>query len=91
MTTLTSEQATALPDPVDNSPATRDERAGLLQTLETLPPNQREVIRLKFLHGHSYREISQLTQLTEGNVGFLIHTGLKTLRRKLTAAEGSLS
>lgn len=70
------------------------ERAeGLLDALETLPPNQREVIRLKFLHGHSYREISGITELSQGNVGFLIHTGLKTLRRKLApmrAAEGSL-
>jgi RNA polymerase sigma factor (sigma-70 family) len=65
----------------------RDDAAGLLGALERLPANQREVIRLKFLHGHSYREISSLTSLTEGNIGFLIHTGLKTLRQRLTALD----
>ena len=58
-------------------------QADMLRALEALPPNQREVIRLKFLHGQSYREISQLTSLSESNIGFLIHTGLKTLRRRL--------
>ena len=47
-----------------------------------LPANQREVIRLKFQNQMSYREISQLTRLTETNVGFLIHTAIKTLRRR---------
>jgi RNA polymerase sigma-70 factor (ECF subfamily) len=42
------------------------------------------VIRLKFQHGMSYKQISQITHLTVTNVGFLIHTGLKTLRRQLT-------
>jgi RNA polymerase sigma-70 factor (ECF subfamily) len=51
--------------------------------LETLPPNQREVIRLKFQNGFSYREISRISGHSVSNVGFLIHTGMKTLRQRL--------
>ena len=53
--------------------------------LDDLPANQREVIRLKFQNGLSYREISEITRLSVSNVGFLIHTGVKTLRRQLQA------
>ena len=72
-----------------------DDRTDEMQrALEALPGNQREVIRLKFLHGQSYREISAVTGLSESNVGFLIHHGLKTLRRRLAGAinlEGNAS
>ena len=54
----------------------------MVQT-DALPPNQREVIRLKFQNDLSYREIAEVTQLTETNVGFLLHTGLKKLRALL--------
>jgi len=54
-------------------------RAGL----ERLSENQREVILLKFEQGLSYQEISGVTGLSDGNVGFLIHTGLKRLRSLL--------
>ncbi|MBT8036262.1 MAG: sigma-70 family RNA polymerase sigma factor [Verrucomicrobiae bacterium] len=48
-----------------------------------LPENQATVILLKFEKGYSYQEISDETGLTSGNVGFLIHTGLKRLRALL--------
>lgn len=58
-----------------------DERvAQVTKSLERLSDNQREVIRLKFQQGLSYKEISEVTGLTTGNVGFLLHTGLKRLR-----------
>lgn len=49
-------------------------------TAEQLPQNQREVIRLKFQHDLSYKDISSVTGLSITNVGFLLHTGLKHLR-----------
>ena len=49
--------------------------------------NQQECIRLKFQGGLSYKQISRVTNLTVTNVGFLIHTGLKTLRQRLTIEE----
>lgn len=56
----------------------------LLRALGRLPANQQEVIRLKFQNGLSYKEISQVTGLSVANVGFLIHTGIKTIREQLT-------
>ena len=59
----------------------RQEASGeIIRILERLPENQREVIRLKFQHDMSYKEISEVTNLSVSNVGFLIHTGLKRLR-----------
>ncbi|MDR1728580.1 MAG: sigma-70 family RNA polymerase sigma factor [Acidobacteriota bacterium] len=61
----------------------REERySGVLGILQTLPHNQQEVIRLKFSGDLSYQEISAITKLSVSNVGFLIHTGLKTIREK---------
>ncbi len=71
----------------DPSPAIaaeqRETATQILAALETLPANQQEVIRLKFQNDLSYREISRVTKLSESNVGFLIHTGIKTLRQRL--------
>ncbi len=51
--------------------------------MEQLPKNQSEVIRLKFQHELSYKEIASTTGLTVTNVGFLLHTGIKRLRKLL--------
>ncbi len=61
----------------------RESATRVLQLLENLPPSQREVIRLKFQNGFSYKEISRISGHSVGNVGFLIHTGLKTIRNQL--------
>lgn len=55
--------------------------------LRTLPANQQEVIRLKFQGDLSYLQISEITKLSVSNVGFLIHTGLKTIREKSQAGQ----
>lgn len=59
--------------------------AAILRLIDQLPPHQQEVIRLKFQNGFSYKEISRITALSVGNVGFLIHTAIKTLRREWLA------
>ena len=61
--------------------------AGVMGILGTLPANQQEVIRLKFQGELSYQEISRVTKLSVSNVGFLIHTGLKTIREKSQAGQ----
>jgi RNA polymerase sigma-70 factor (ECF subfamily) len=48
--------------------------------VDLLRPNQREVIRLKFLHDCSYQEIAGITGLTVGNVGFIMHHAIRKLR-----------
>lgn len=73
----------------DNSPEPGDvlERKEALslvgQLMESLSENQREVLRLKFQSGLRYREISEITGLSVSNVGFLLHTAIKTLRTQM--------
>lgn len=68
------------PNPADRLQA-KENTTHLNQLLQRLPENQREVLRLRFQCDLSYREISEITRLTEGNIGFLLHTGIKTLRQ----------
>ncbi len=60
-------------------------QTAVLHLIGRLPRNQQEVIRLKFQNGFSYKEISRITALSVGNVGFLIHTAVQTLRREWAA------
>jgi RNA polymerase sigma-70 factor (ECF subfamily) len=67
-----------------------DERHDARQALDqvfdivaTLPPNQREVVYLKFHGGLSYKEISAVTGLSVTNVGFLLHTAVRAIRSHL--------
>lgn len=60
-----------------------DQVRQVLKILGTLPAKQQEVLRLKFQGDLSYLEISRITKLSVGNVGFLIHSGLKTIREKM--------
>ena len=48
--------------------------------VEQLSPNQREVLRLKYIHDCSYKDIAAATGLSVGNVGFLMHVAIKKLR-----------
>ncbi len=74
-----SEERCPAPGPAESAEA-RDEAVWLLKLVDQLPPNQREVIRLKFQSDMSYEEIAVVTGLSSGNVGFLLHHGLKRLR-----------
>jgi RNA polymerase sigma-70 factor (ECF subfamily) len=55
----------------------------VFRLLDGLPKNQREVVYLKFQCDLSYKEISEVTSLTVSNVGFLIHTALKNIRKQV--------
>jgi RNA polymerase sigma factor (sigma-70 family) len=66
---------------------TSDRTRLVLAAVAELPLAQQEVLRLRFQQELSYREISAVTSLTIGNVGFLIHTGIRRVRQRL--GEGS--
>lgn len=85
-------EARAAPEPPPSVLAEiQDIHQRAMAVLATLPPNQQEVVRLKF-HGElSYREISRITGLTETNIGYLIHVAVKTLRERLQAAEAAVA
>src|SRR5262249_24806505 len=77
-------------EPSPAAAAELNESAGQVsRLLAALPANQREVVRLKFQNGLSYREISHVTNLTVTNVGFLLHTAIKTIRKELNRESNS--
>ncbi len=59
------------------------------EQLRTLSPRDQEVVRLKFEHGMSYREIGEALQLSESNVGFILHTSIRKIRKRVQAVEAS--
>ncbi len=68
----------------DDSPTEKaehnDRHLDVMRYMDRLSDNQKEVILLKFQQGLSYDEIQRVTGLTSGNIGFLIHAGMKRLR-----------
>jgi RNA polymerase sigma factor (sigma-70 family) len=91
MTSLDALPADALPADSGPPPAAALERsethAALLRHIGRLPPNQQEVVRLKFQNGFSYQEISRITALSVTNVGFLLHTAVRRLRADFAAQQ----
>ncbi len=55
----------------------------LMELVSELPKNQQDVVRLRFHHHHSYQEISDITGLSVGNVGFLLNAAMRNLRSKM--------
>jgi RNA polymerase sigma factor (sigma-70 family) len=76
----------AAPEPRPGAGLERAEaHSAVLALIDRLPPNQQEVVRLKFQSGFSYKEISRITSLSVTNVGFLLHTALARLRKEMNA------
>lgn len=73
------------PDPGQSAEAAELSRQ-VVCALSALPTNQQEVLRLKFQNEFSYRQIAEITGLSVSNVGFLIHTGMQSLRAKFRSA-----
>lgn len=53
----------------------------LHKVLDELPAREREIIYLKFFDGYTNKLIAQLTDLSETNVGTIVHRTLKKLKR----------
>ena len=49
-----------------------------------LPDNQQEALRLRFQNEMSYQQISEVMQTSVGNVGYLLHHAIKTVRKQLS-------
>ena len=72
-------------NPADH--ADRAESAGLvLAAIKHLPDRQQELVHMKFQGGLSYKQMAEVTGLSVTNVGFLLHTAIKTLRTQLNPA-----
>ena len=68
---------------VDSDADRREAAVEILRLVDNLPKNQREVVYLKFQCDLSYKEISEITKLSVGNVGFLLHTALREIRKQV--------
>lgn len=77
----TDAQAERGPGPADTAQQ-RDTHTAVLRRMADLPENQQEVLRLRFQGELTYPQIAEVTGLTVGNVGYLLHHGLKTLRQQ---------
>ncbi len=84
------EEVDVQPNP-DSGPVNKLERkqnvSRVDQALALLPERQREALLLKLDGGLSYKEIAQVMHLTVGNVGFILHTAISTLREQLARDE----
>ena len=77
-------QDTTDPQPLPDETIARWEGIGLVRlSLDTLDERSRELVRLKFEEGLTYREISQRTGLKVGHVGYLLHHAIKGLAGEL--------
>ena len=88
MQPLKEARAETLTSPIagpDRRTEAREALTHLDRAMAELSNNEQEVIRLKFQHGLSYKEISAVTRLSVSNVGFILHTGLKKVRSELAA------
>jgi RNA polymerase sigma-70 factor (ECF subfamily) len=56
-----------------------DERLKVREALGSLPERDRTIVCLKVLQGLSYQEIGEALGISSGNVGFILHHGLKKL------------
>jgi RNA polymerase sigma-70 factor (ECF subfamily) len=52
--------------------------------LETLSDRERQIVVLKVYEDMSYKEIAEITELSTGNVGFVLHRAMEKLAKELT-------
>jgi len=61
-------------------------REAIAAGIAALPLKQQEVVVLKLLQGHSFRDIGEMVESTEAAVKVKFHRALKTLQEHLRAA-----
>jgi RNA polymerase sigma-70 factor (ECF subfamily) len=59
----------------------------VLEQLPRLEPPERQVLLLRLQDGFSYKEISEITGRTEGNVGCLLHHAVRKMAALLKARQ----
>ncbi|WP_136806037.1 RNA polymerase sigma factor [Desulfosediminicola flagellatus] len=62
----------------------QQENTSLLKALETLSPDNKEMVLLKYQHDHSIRELSEIFNLSESAVKMRLHRSLAEVRTVLT-------
>ena len=74
-----AETPEACADGVNCPPSDEEKKAMVLSLLRRLHPREQQVVLLRLDEGLSYKEISEITGRTEGNVGNILHHAVKKL------------
>ena len=56
----------------------------VIQNLHRLKPEEKQILLLRLEEGLSYREISEVTGRTEGNIGCILHHAIKKMSEYLS-------
>ena len=64
--------------------------AAAADALARLPERDRQLVVLKVYEGKSYREISEITGLSSGNIGFILHHAMRKLAETLRQEESDV-
>lgn len=77
--------ANELKDPSDTKQAAQEEieKEIIIEAINTLPDNKKELVLLRYFSGYSYEEIAKMTKDNENNTRVIIHRTLQDLKRKL--------
>ncbi|MCB1121845.1 MAG: sigma-70 family RNA polymerase sigma factor [Verrucomicrobiae bacterium] len=79
-------------NPAESHPRDQHKRetiTSLFELVDDLPTRQRELVLLKFQQDFSYQEISDVTGLSVSNVGFILHTAIRSLKQQWENLEHS--
>jgi RNA polymerase sigma-70 factor (ECF subfamily) len=75
-----AEQQEAAADPeIDRKDGLSDRAILAMNALKTLNDREQQLVVLKVMEEKSYREISEITGLSTGNVGYILHHAMKKL------------
>ncbi len=80
------ERRTAKDGVADKAAKNAEQLQSTLEQLRRLGPEERQVVLLRLQEGLSYREISQVTGRTEGNIGCILHHAVKKIADRLENA-----
>lgn len=86
-TTLKEVEGVAVPE-AEPELERAEQNSALLKITNSLPPAQREVIRLKFQESMSYQQIAEVTGHSVSYVGVLIHQAITEIRKQMAKVEG---
>ena len=81
-----AEARTAFAPRVDEAAEREEAMERVIEEIQKLSDKERQVVLLRLQEGMSYRDISQVTGETEGNIGYLLHHAVRKLGARLRGA-----
>ena len=82
-----AEDASGCSDGVNCPPSDDEKREMVLGLLRRLQPHEQQVVLLRLEEGLSYKDISEITGRSEGNVGNILHFAVKKLAEQVKRSD----